>query len=291
MKRRLVALALICIATISTVIIYHILSPSPTGTTILEIVFNPESWANKKVKVDGTIIGPLIYIPEIKPPYNYLLQDKDNLTVSIGVKHSGETLENSPYVTVTGTVKAGYTEGLIGGDLVYYIEAERIESIETYEEIEGHSHTCFGDLDELTTPCSRGVDGNWVTKVEWNTTHLGDFNVYFTQNFTISGSASDTKFRLKAYHRNSGSLMPTPMEISYWNGFSWKQLYALDDQDYRNEVFVEMLDIPAEAFLDGKISIKTCISYSSHVTGLGSAQQLWHYVEYFEGKMILFKGD
>ena len=128
MRKKLVAL--VCIAVASTVIIYHyVLSSSPTRTTILEIVSNPEVWVDKRVTVDGIMKGPLISIPEVKPPYNYWLQDKDNRTRTIGVKYSGETLDQ--YVTVTGTVKAGYTEGTMGEDLVHYIEAQKIEISES----------------------------------------------------------------------------------------------------------------------------------------------------------------
>ncbi len=153
------------------------------------------------------------------------------------------------------------------------------------EEIEPDSYTCTGDIDQLTTPCSNAVDGDCSTKLEWNTTPCGDFNVYIIENFTVPSPVNSVKWGFKAYHK-ADSLMPTPMKIYYWNGSSWKQLYVLDDQDHKNEVFVETLDMPAEAFSDDEINIKTCIRYSSHVTGVGHAQQLWHYVEYFEGKMI-----
>ena len=82
--------------------------------------------------------------------------------------------------------------------------------------------------------------------------------------------------------------MPVPMAIYYWNGLSWKQLYALDDEDYVNEVFVEILDIPEEACSGGEISIKTTIRYSSYLVGAippYTPEQLWHYAEYFEGRM------
>ena len=163
MRKKLIALACIAIASI-VIIYYYVLSPSPTETTILEIVSNPEAWVDKRVKIDGMMTGPLISIPEVKPPYNYWLQDKDNRTITIGVKYPGEMLDQ--YVTVTRTVQAGYAEGLMGRDLIYYIEAERIESTESYQEIEGHSYTCFGGLDRLITPCSKAVDGDWLTKVE-----------------------------------------------------------------------------------------------------------------------------
>lgn len=132
MEKKLVALASMLAALAVTVIIlwFIVLPSSPAETTISGIVSDLESWVNKRVRVNGIMIGPLMSIPEVKLPYNCWLQDEDNRTITIGVKCSEEMLENSQYVTVIGTVKAGYTEGLMGGDLVYYIEAEKIEVLE-----------------------------------------------------------------------------------------------------------------------------------------------------------------
>jgi len=132
MEKKLITLACAITAVVVTVIICWFVTQisSSIGIPISEIVSNPEAWVNKKVRVNGTMIGPLISIPEVKPPYNYWLQDRDNKTISIGVRYSGELPENSPYVTVVGTVKAGYTEGLMGGNLVYYIEVEKIVFLE-----------------------------------------------------------------------------------------------------------------------------------------------------------------
>ena len=163
------------------------------------------------------------------------------------------------------------------------IDGQKIE-IEG-EEIEPDSYSFTGNVSQLTTPCFNAVDSNCSTRLEWNTTPHGDFGVYIIENFTVPSSVNGVKWGFKAYHVNKGALMPTPMKIYYWNGSSWKQLYALDDQDHKNEVFVETLDMPAEAFSDNKISIKTLIRYSSHTTGGGRARRWWHYVEYFEGKM------
>ena len=139
-KRKLIAIACIVTAIVISVIIscFIFLPTSPIDTTISEVVSNPEAWVNKKVRVNGTMIGPFIYIPERVPPYNYGLQDKNNRTIEIGVLYSGEVQENSPHVTVIGIVKAGYTSGLQGGDLVYYIEAEKVSILVvliTYEDI------------------------------------------------------------------------------------------------------------------------------------------------------------
>ena len=157
------------------------------------------------------------------------------------------------------------------------------------KEIELHSYNFGGDTDKLATPASYAVDGDWSTKIEWNTTHLGDFNVYLIENFTIPNAVSNVKWEFKAYHR-AGGLIPEPMKVSYWNGSSWKQLYVLDDTEHTNEIFLETLDVPTESFSSSKISIRTDIRYSSHVVGgllPYPPKQSWHYVEYFEGKIIM----
>ena len=187
------------------------------------------------------------------------------------------------FMTVTLTI-TGYLDD---GTLV-----EGSDTIKTVKylphEIERRSYICEGDTDRLTTPCSYAVDGDWSTKVEWNTTHLGDFEVCIIENFIVPRSSDSLKWEFKAYHKKTGSLMPTPMDISYWDGSSWKQLYALDDGDYVNEVLVETLDVPAETFSKNKISIRTTLRYSSHVVGAIPPYppvQIWHYLEYFEGRL------
>lgn len=127
MKRTLIAIACMITAIVVTVIIFWFIAMStlPIDTSILDIVSNPEAWLDKKVRVNGTLNGPLMYIPERKPPYDFVLYDKDNRTVSIGVLGSGGVQEAHPYVILVGVVKAGRTEGFQGGDLVYYIEAEK----------------------------------------------------------------------------------------------------------------------------------------------------------------------
>lgn len=191
--------------------------------------------------------------------------------------------------TQISVLTTGFAAGLFVGLIAGYIIALRLQPWGVDKEIERYSYKFAGDISRLATPVSYAVDGDWLTKVEWNTTCLGDFNVYIIENFTVPNLANNLKWEFEAYHKNTGSLIPTPMTVSYWNGSSWTQLYALDDQDHVNEVFIEKLDMPAESFSDGKISIKTNIKYSSHVVGAilpNAPEQEWHYVEYFEGKMI-----
>jgi hypothetical protein len=182
----------------------------------------------------------------------------------------------------------GFVAGLLVGLTAGYIIALRSQPA-VNKEIERNSYEFTGDTRQLTTPISNTVDGDWSTKAEWNTTSLGDFNIYITENYTVQSPTNHVKWEFKAYHRNTGSLMPTPMEVSYWNGSLWKQLYMLDDAEHVNEVFVQAIIIPAEAFSNNKISIRTTIRYSSHVIGAlppNPPERLWHYVEYYEGHMI-----
>ena len=190
-------------------------------------------------------------------------------------------------IVVLATV---FVAGLISGLIAGYLITIRLQPSGNHEDLEREFYTCVGDTDQLTTTWSYAVDNDLSTKVEWNTTSLGDFYVHIVENFTIPSLLTGAKWEFKAYHNNTGSLMPTPMEISYWNGSSWKQLYALDDEEHVNEVFVETLDLPKGAFSDNEISIRTTIRYSSHVVGAilpYAPEQLWHYVEYFEGRMIM----
>lgn len=181
-------------------------------------------------------------------------------------------------LTVTGKIDDTSFEG-----------SDTIRTIMRMVEIRRRSCISGGDTDQLATPWSYVVDGDWSTKVEWNTTRLGDFKLYIIEDFIVPSSLDKLAWEFKAYHRRAGSLMPTPMEISYWDGSSWEQLYALDDENHVNEVFIETLDMPAGAFSDNKISVKTTMRYSSHVVGAippYPPEQLWHFIEYFEGRMI-----
>lgn len=149
------------------------------------------------------------------------------------------------------------------------------------------SYTCTGDIDKLTTPWQNAVDGNWNTKIAWNSLLLGDFSVVITENYSLQDPAMNVSWRFKAYHRNNGSLIPTPMKIECWNGSSWISIYELDDQEHVNEEFTETINIP-RVLTSHIMTIKTTIMYSSHVVGgilPNPPEQLFHYVEYFEGEL------
>jgi len=106
-------------------------SPSPTKTTISEILADPSSWENKLVQAEGIIDG-VVTIPEIKLPFNYWLIGKTDEADRIGVLWKGkETLRVGETALVTGIVKCGYeqkltSEGWVNSTLVYYIEAQAV---------------------------------------------------------------------------------------------------------------------------------------------------------------------
>ena len=190
--------------------------------------------------------------------------------------------------TFKKALSIGLAVGLFSGLIFGYLIVSQVQRSSSHEEIEAYSYSCQGDMDQLLTPWFYSVDGDWLSKAEWNKTRLGDFVIHIIEIFSVSGSFDGLKWEFKAFHRKAGSLIPVPMAIHYWNGLSWKQLYALDDENHVNEVFVEILDMPAESYSGGEISIKTTIRYSSHLVGAippHTPEQLWHYAEYFEGKM------
>jgi len=158
-----------------------------------------------------------------------------------------------------------------------------------FREIKPESYTCEGDLGQLTTNCSNAFDSDWSTKLEWDKSCTsGDFVIVLIENYSLPTSLTYVNWEFKAYHNNTGSLMPSPMTIHCWNGSSWKIVYVLDDTDHVNEVFAERITMPPEAFVKGRLSIMTSIKYSSHWVMTGP---LWHYVEYFEGKPNLIIVD
>jgi len=158
-----------------------------------------------------------------------------------------------------------------------------------FREIKPESYTCEGDLGQLTTNCSNAFDSDWSTKLEWDKSCTsGDFVIVLIENYSLPTSLTYVNWEFKAYHNNTGSLMPSPMTIHCWNGSSWKMVYVLDDTDHVNEVFAERITMPPEAFVKGRLSIMTSIKYSSHWVMTGP---LWHYVEYFEGKPNLIIVD
>lgn len=107
-------------------------APSPTKTTISEILANPSKWENVLVEVEGIIDG-VVTIPEIKLPFNYWLIDEASKTNRIGVLWTGKgVLRAGEHALITGTVKSGYekrltAEGWVNSTLVYYIQAQAVD--------------------------------------------------------------------------------------------------------------------------------------------------------------------
>jgi len=93
--------------------------------TISELKSSPDFWIGKRVLVQGVLTGPLIFIPEDVPPYNYVLQDPDT-EETIGILWTGHDISlNKKNVTVIGVLRLGYTHPF-SARTVYYIEAETI---------------------------------------------------------------------------------------------------------------------------------------------------------------------
>jgi len=81
------------------------------------------------VTLQGILRGPLAFIPEEVPPYNYFLEDP-NTSGAIGVLWKGyDSVLEEKNVTVVGVVRKGYTHPFIVRT-VYYIEAETIQLCE-----------------------------------------------------------------------------------------------------------------------------------------------------------------
>ena len=91
--------------------------------SLCDLCRDPEAWVGKKVCVEGVMEGPLIYIPEGAPPYNYLLKDPEH-NVSFGVLWPG-VVKYHAHVVVVGVVRKGGKGPLIVGP-EYYIEAEEV---------------------------------------------------------------------------------------------------------------------------------------------------------------------
>jgi len=165
----------------------------------------------------------------------------------------------------------------------------RVEGLNgTTTELRPNAQTCSGDLDKLTTPYSNAFDGNWSTKITWNTSLLGDFAVNIIENYSAPTPSTSVVMEFKAHHYIAGALMPSPMDIEFWNGSSWKLVYELNDQEHVNETFTEKVGLPTEAFVNNKTTIKITLRYSSHVAGgippYGPIRLL-EYAEYYEGEL------
>jgi len=94
--------------------------------TISQLCSNPEFWVSKRVSLQGILRGPLVFIPEEVPPYNYFVEDPSTLgTIGVLWKAYNSVLEEKN-VIVVGVVRKGYTRPLIVRT-VYYLEAETIE--------------------------------------------------------------------------------------------------------------------------------------------------------------------
>jgi hypothetical protein len=92
--------------------------------TVDEIAINASEWLNRRVVVEGKLLGPLVHIPERNPPYGFRLfrynETSEASTVFVGLSWNGSNLSyDLTNVLVIGVV--------VGFDTVgYFIEAESV---------------------------------------------------------------------------------------------------------------------------------------------------------------------
>lgn len=98
------------------------------GLIIEGIIMNdPSAWVNRTAVVEGNLTGPLVFIPEGAPPWNYELNSNGT---TIGVLWKQGDVYDSANVRVSGVVRQGRRAGGdIPPEIVYYVEAERIDML------------------------------------------------------------------------------------------------------------------------------------------------------------------
>jgi len=101
---------------------------------ISSIVSNPSEWLDRRIRVEG-VLESVITIPEVKPPFNYWLIDRDNRRLKIGVRWDGWILKFGVPVEVEGVLRVGYFKVLSPsgwkiGLKIYYVEVENVRILE-----------------------------------------------------------------------------------------------------------------------------------------------------------------
>jgi hypothetical protein len=127
MRKKIVALLILCIMSVVVASFeLFVFRTTVQATSVDEIAFNPSAWVNKEVVVEGNLTGPLVFIPENAPPWNYELSSNGT---RIGVLWNRDDVYNSVNVRVSGVVRQGRRAGglLEPPPICYYIEAERID--------------------------------------------------------------------------------------------------------------------------------------------------------------------
>ncbi|HVP40566.1 MAG TPA: hypothetical protein VMS95_01265, partial [Candidatus Krumholzibacteriaceae bacterium] len=99
------------------------------------------------------------------------------------------------------------------GTPVSILKLEKLD--ETNTEIPPDAQNLSGNLSKLTTPYNNAIDGDWNTKIAWDTGQLGDFSVSIKQNYSVPATNTNVFMEFKAYQYRHGSLMPTPMSIQF----------------------------------------------------------------------------
>jgi len=141
MNRKVMLLLILLIGiSICGAIVIHEFFPHiyAIATSIGEINSNPSAWVNKMVAVEGKLVGPMGFIPETTPPWNYDLFGSNETIETIGRKgaviigilwdyQDHYSFENT---RVVGVVREGHWLYLYGEQPVcYYIEAKKIDRL------------------------------------------------------------------------------------------------------------------------------------------------------------------
>ena len=126
--------------TVCGVIVIHEFFPQiyAIETSIGEINSNPSAWVHKMVVVEGELCGPMGFIPEAMPPWNYELFGSNETIETIGRKEAVNISVlwncqddyNFENTKVVGVVREGRFGDLYGeGPVCYYIEAKKIDRL------------------------------------------------------------------------------------------------------------------------------------------------------------------
>lgn len=104
--------------------------PFSRVVAVSELAADPGSWVGVRVRVKGVIVGTMSF-PERHLPYAFGLRDRFSRAV-IGLTLPSSFNRYFPYessVVVVGVVVAGQTSGMFRPINVFYLRAERVDTV------------------------------------------------------------------------------------------------------------------------------------------------------------------
>jgi hypothetical protein len=124
-RKKTVALLIICLVSVVVASLeIFALNSNVELTSVDDILLNPWDWVNKTVVVEGTLAGPMGYLVEEAPPWNYQVSSNG----TIGVLLKGSQTYSSIRARVHGVVRQGTrAAGIWPISTCYYIEAETVD--------------------------------------------------------------------------------------------------------------------------------------------------------------------